>query len=87
MRRNTQLKVVAGFALCAALAACNTKPTAIPFLDRVLTVDEFTQQADMRKRVIDACHANPGELGQDPNCINAAKSAEAQFTKGNIPKF
>lgn len=74
-------------ALCAALAACNLKPTAIPFLDRVLTVDEFTQQTDLRKRVLDACHANPGELGKDPNCVNADKSAEAQFTKGSIPKF
>lgn len=56
------------------LVACTKPPTAIPFLDRVMTTDDFTQHPDLRKRVLDACEANPGELGKDPNCVNAGTS-------------
>ena len=35
-------------AALAALAACTSKPTQISFLDRVLTVEEFTAQPDVR---------------------------------------
>lgn len=61
-------------AIAILLAACSKPPTALPFLDRVMTTDEFTQQPDLRKRVLDACEANPGELAKDPNCINAGTS-------------
>ena len=73
--------------LCALLAACNVKPTAISFLDKVLTVEEFTKQPDLRKRVQSECHQNPGQLGKDPNCINADRSAELQMFTHKIPRF
>jgi hypothetical protein len=74
-------------ALCTLLTACDVKPTAISFLDKVLTVDEFTRQPDLRKRVQSECHRNPGQLGADPNCINADKSAELQLFKFKPPRF
>jgi general secretion pathway protein G len=55
-----------------ALAACS--PTHVSGLDRVVKVEEFDQQADLRSRVVAECASNPGQLKEDPNCINANAS-------------
>ena len=60
--------------LSAALAACS--PTHVSGLDRVVKVEEFDQQLDLRKRVVAECNSNPGQLKDDPNCINANASQE-----------
>ncbi|MDG5826931.1 hypothetical protein MRX60_12910 (plasmid) [Xylella fastidiosa subsp. pauca] len=50
--------LIVGTAL-AALAACTPKPPQISFLDRVLTVEEFTAQPDVRDKVIAECSSDP----------------------------
>lgn len=61
-----------------SLAACSKSPTAISFLDHVVTVEEFMHQPDLLKRVQDVCGANPGQLMNDPNCINASTAVGRQ---------
>ncbi|MBH9718917.1 type II secretion system major pseudopilin GspG [Burkholderia contaminans] len=60
--------------LSATLAACS--PTHVSGLDRVVKVEEFDQQLDLRKRVVAECNSNPGQLKDDPNCINANASQD-----------
>jgi general secretion pathway protein G len=75
MQRRTKntLAVLALLPLAVALTAC--KPaTKVADLDRVFTVDEFTQDIGLRQRALAACSANPGELRSDPNCVNATAS-------------
>lgn len=43
--------------------------------EKVQTVDWFKENAAERKAQIDKCNANPGELRNTPNCINASKAA------------
>jgi general secretion pathway protein G len=63
----------AALPLAVALTAC--KPaTKVADLDRVFTVDEFSQDIGLRQRALSACSANPGELRSDPNCVNATAS-------------
>lgn len=65
--------LVAVLALTVTLTAC--KPaTQIPSFDRVYTVDEFDRDFDLRQRARAACSENPGQLGSDPNCVNATAS-------------
>jgi len=75
MRQRTKdtLSVLALLPLAVALAAC--KPaTQVANLDRVYTVDEFSQDIGLRQRALSACSANPGELRADPNCVNSTAS-------------
>ncbi|WP_196493000.1 type II secretion system major pseudopilin GspG [Burkholderia stagnalis] len=60
--------------LSITLAACG--PTHVSGLDRVVKVEEFDQQLDLRKRVVAECNSNPGQLKDDPNCINANASQD-----------
>lgn len=60
--------------LVIALAACSPKVTQVPNLDRVMTVAEFVAQAPLRKKVFDYCTNNPGQIANDPNCINAIQA-------------
>jgi general secretion pathway protein G len=61
-----------------ALVACS--PTHVSGLDRVVKVEEFDHQADLRKRVVAECNSNPGQLKDDPNCVNAnASQAKADL--------
>ncbi|MGY0343565.1 EexN family lipoprotein [Xylella fastidiosa] len=79
--------LIVGTAL-AALAACTPKPPQISFLDRVLTVEEFTAQPDVRDKVIAECSSDPGHLKDDPNCFNAKQSLRASTTgSGNFPSL
>jgi len=49
--------------------------TAIPELaDRVLTVDEFLAQPELRKKVSAHCHNDPGRTGMTPNCVNVRRA-------------
>jgi hypothetical protein len=78
-------KVTFTLALCGALMSC--KPTAVSSLSEVLTVDEFTHKPDLRTKVLEECRRNPGQMGKDPNCINADKSAGDEFIKTRPPRF
>ncbi|SDE10962.1 general secretion pathway protein G [Paraburkholderia lycopersici] len=75
MQRRTKntLGVLALLPLAVALTAC--KPaTKVADLDRVFTVDEFSQDIGLRQKALAACSANPGELRTDPNCVNSIAS-------------
>jgi general secretion pathway protein G len=68
-----QTTLVPVLALVALLSAC--KPaTQVPSLDHVYTVDDFDRNFDLRQRVLVACATNPGELKNDPNCVNSMAS-------------
>jgi hypothetical protein len=58
------------------LAGCTRETTStIPELDgRVLTVDQYLAQPDVRKKVSLACHNDPGRLGLTPNCVNVRRA-------------
>lgn len=65
-------KILFASLLPLALAACS--PTHVSGLDRIVKVEEFDQQNDLRKRVVAECASNPGQLKDDPNCVNADAS-------------
>jgi hypothetical protein len=58
------------------LSGCSRESgTAIPELgDRVLTVDEFLAQPELRKKVSAYCHNDPGRTGITPNCVNVRRA-------------
>jgi general secretion pathway protein G len=67
------IRILAALPLATLLTAC--KPaTKVADLDRVFTVDEFSQDIGLRQKALSACSANPGELRADPNCVNATAS-------------
>lgn len=66
--------IVAVSMLSITLTACG--PTHVSGLHRVVKVEEFDQQLDLRKRVMAECNSNPGQLKDDPNCINANASQD-----------
>lgn len=64
-------------ALAASLLGGCTRDavTVVPELgDRVLTVDEYLAQPYLRKKVVAACHNDPGRLGLTPNCVNVRRA-------------
>ncbi|WP_282039356.1 EexN family lipoprotein [Halomonas alimentaria] len=42
--------------------------------EKVYTVKEFTENIEFAKEVDEKCRNNPGELGDDPNCVNAREA-------------
>jgi hypothetical protein len=74
--------------LSVALVACSAKVTQVPFLDRVMTVSDFTAAPDMRKKVSAFCGNDPGQTMLDPNCRNAQQSLHLSYSgTGNFPKI
>lgn len=61
--------------------------TQITFLNQVLKVSDFAKDPALRKRVLLECHDNPGQLRNDPNCINAEKAAVSAFLSDKPPRF
>lgn len=59
-----------------ALTGCfKVEPaTAVAQVGRVYTVDEFLAQPILRKQVSTVCSNDPGQLGQDPNCLNVRRA-------------
>lgn len=73
MKTKNIIRGLAVLPLAIALTAC--KPaTKVADLDRIFTVDEFSQDIGLRQRALAACGANPGELQADPNCVNSTAS-------------
>ena len=60
------------------LAACNPPPVA-------KTVDYYAEHVAERDARMTVCRNNPGELKNDPDCINAATSLRAGWTKRDMP--
>jgi general secretion pathway protein G len=68
-------KIAAAFALSFTAVVAVCKPaTEILSLDRVFTVDEFDRDFALRQRVLATCNSNPGQLRNDPNCVNSLAS-------------
>lgn len=55
---------------CSREGAAGKEDTAI----RILTVDEYLQQPQLRKQVFAECANDPGRKGDDPNCVNALRA-------------
>lgn len=54
--------------------------------DRVLTVDDYLKQPDLRRKVFAACANDPGRKGDDPNCVNATRAERiASAGDGRFP--
>lgn len=62
--------------MAALMFGCGREPAmAIPELgDRVLTVDEFLAQPDLRNKVGALCRNDPGRTGATPNCVNVRRA-------------
>ncbi|MEX3614115.1 MAG: EexN family lipoprotein [Burkholderia gladioli] len=88
MKLNPTTLFLAGLLSFAALLAGCSKPTQIPFLDKVMTADEFTAQPDLREKVLTYCANDSGRVGSDPNCVNAKQSARMTTSgSGNFPRL
>jgi outer membrane murein-binding lipoprotein Lpp len=49
--------------------------TSVPGLgSRVLTVDEFVAQPDLRNKVSAVCANDPGRMGMTANCVNVRRA-------------
>lgn len=71
------MKSVLPVVLAATLLAACTREDAsiVPELaGRVLTVDEYLAQPDLREKVIAACRNDPGRLRLTPNCVNVYRA-------------
>lgn len=54
--------------------------------NRILTVDEYLKQPDLRKKVFAACANDPGRKGSDANCVNALQAERiASSGTGRFP--
>lgn len=89
LNRNT-INLVLLAALGCTSGAC-TKQGAAPVVagaveNRVLTVDEYLKQPDLRKKVFAVCANDPGRKGDDANCINALRAERiASAGTGHFP--
>ena len=82
-------------ALALAAVACmgsgctkqDAAPAAVAAVEnRVLTVDEYLKQPDLRRKVFAACANDPGRKGDDANCMNAMRAERiASAGSGRFP--
>ena len=69
---------------CAKHDATQTPVAAVE--NRVLTVDEYLKQPDLRKKVFAACANDPGRKGSAANCMNAMRAERiASAGSGRFP--
>lgn len=53
---------------------------------RILTVDEYLKQPELRKKVFASCANDPGRKGSDANCVNALQAERiASAGAGRFP--
>ncbi len=73
-----------GVSIAAAVitAACNPAPPAPPAPKTVAYYSEHTAERDAR---IAVCKNDPGKLKNDPDCVNAAASVMAAWSKPDMP--
>lgn len=63
----------ASLAVCIGIlvmAACAPEPKKAKY-----TVDEYLSDRVLMKKTVDDCANNPGELQNDPDCVNAISAA------------
>lgn len=59
------------FSCIAALCACNPEPPKARY-----TVDEYLADPQAMTQALEKCTSNPGELRNDPDCINVQAAAQ-----------
>lgn len=60
--------------------------SAVVESNRILTVDEYLKQPNLRKKVFAACANDPGRKGGDANCVNALQAERiASSGTGRFP--
>jgi hypothetical protein len=75
----------------ACLASGCTKPhdasgAAAAESIRIITVDEYLKQPELRKKVFASCANDPGRKGGDANCVNALQAERiASAGAGRFP--
>ena len=76
-------------ALLGTVALAGCIKAGQPAGDRVLTVAEYREQPELRKKVLDFCANDPGRTVLDPNCINVREAERmASFgTLANMPRI
>jgi hypothetical protein len=57
-----------------------------PKEDSAKTVEWYTNNKAERNRALKKCNNNPGKLKDDPDCINASRSA-AKDSSGNLSDY
>jgi hypothetical protein len=72
-----------GVSIAAAVisAACNPTPPAPPAPKTVAYYNEHVAERDARLAV---CKNDPGKLKGDPDCVNAAASVMAAWSKSDM---
>ena len=91
MNFNRNIVDVAVLVAVACMGSGCTKQGAVSVAaeavgDRVLTVDDYLKQPDLRKKVFAACANDPGRKGDDPNCVNATRAERiASAGSGQFP--
>jgi len=64
-----------GLAFLVLAATGCTRETA---KEETYTVDFYRSHSEVRETKLRACSGNPGELGNTPNCVNAARAGELE---------
>jgi hypothetical protein len=85
--------MISAFALAAfgcMLTGCakqgETPGSAIAEGSRILTVDEYLKQPELRKKMFASCANDPGRKGSDANCVNALQAERiASAGAGRFP--
>jgi hypothetical protein len=88
-RSNTISAIVLATLACFGAGCTKQGEAAAPTAaesNRVLTVDEYLKQPDLRKKVFTACANDPGRKGSDANCVNALQAERiASSGTGRFP--
>lgn len=73
--QHTTATVVLAMLACVG-SGCSKESTAgkAALESRVLTVDEYLQQPQLRKKLFAECANDPGRKADDPNCVNAVRA-------------
>ena len=66
MKKGNSLPIIVVASALSMLAGCK---------DKVQTVDWYKTHEKERKEILAKCADNPGELANEPNCLNAQKAA------------
>ncbi len=72
----TKKSAAAVLLVVAILAGCEQ--------ETVRTVDWYKEHTVERQAKLEECRANPGEMRDTPNCINAMQAADEEWRGGHI---
>ena len=86
---NVTKQIVIAVAVAASCTGCSKQNPVVAeaTAGRVLTVDEYLKQPEVRKKVFASCANDPGRTGDDPNCVNALQAERiASAGTGRFPR-